>query len=425
MIDLKSTNAKQSKTMCIMPWVSISTSPIGGIYPCCWSIGSDARYSGPVSKYRNSDHLKKIKDTMLRGEWPEICKVCEECEHNGTTSKRQRENAIYHNEFGSSGELPDHFQIFDLRLSNLCNLGCITCGPFSSHFLLKEAQRQPHVDLPIHIQSQFKQSSDYNLFSPYTAQDIEEIITLIQPGARIYLTGGEPSLISKVWTLLEKLKKRRLNESVYLQINSNFFEHNPRWLDLLRSFKGEIWPSLDGVGPLAEYVRYPCKWDQVSSNIKDFIAYCPHWDVKIMPTLSILSVSGLKTLFKYVYIELATIDPHRSGKISISLSNILKTPAVFNLRNLPKRLKQQAIIDLEFVKNIFPLPDNMIMEKQFLEDLLVHIKLPPTLDFHRTLDELNKFDRVRNNDWRKIYPQFVEFSKLSEPEFARPIKLIK
>ena len=66
-------------------------------------------------------------------------------------------------------------------------------------------------------------------------------------------------------------------------------------------------PSLDGVGKTAEYVRYPCDWNKVNANIKTFIAECGEtWTVKCMPTVSIVSLFGLKDLYKWWYLRSKT-----------------------------------------------------------------------------------------------------------------------
>ena len=45
-------------------------------------------------------------------------------------------------------------------------------------------------------------------------------------------------------------------------------------------------------------------WNKVNANIKTFIAECGEtWTVKCMPTVSIVSLFGLKDLYKWWYQE--------------------------------------------------------------------------------------------------------------------------
>ena len=70
----------------------------------------------------------------------------------------------------------------DLRLSNVCNLGCVMCGPKSSSFIKKEVEE--HRDIaPKHNARQIRAIEDrkLDLLNPYTDKQIDEIIDEIDP----------------------------------------------------------------------------------------------------------------------------------------------------------------------------------------------------------------------------------------------------
>jgi sulfatase maturation enzyme AslB (radical SAM superfamily) len=401
-----------SKNFCIMPWIGVATDPSGGIHPCCWMSLEDM-YKGDIQEYQTSDYLNNLKTNFLQGKWPTACERCKASEENGLDSKRIRENYQWQNDKkGDWNNLPDEFQIIDLRLSNRCNLGCISCIPKSSSFIFKEMKKHGIDAFPKHYRSSFNFTKDNDLINPYTDNDIDNLTNLIGENSRIYITGGEPSLIKKVSALLHSLREKGYNKSVRLQFNSNFQAFNSDWVDLLKDFKGEMWPSLDGIGNTAEYVRYPCNWNRVETNLKRFIKECPHWDIRIMPTVSILSIFNLLELHKWVFEELVTDRSQITNrKIRISVNNRLFQPKYLDIRNLPSELKDIARKDLETIKEKYGQYESMF---KYLDHVMSHLDIAPEIDFKETIDALERVDKVRNTDWKEIYPQIAKFLKDTE-----------
>ena len=133
-------------------------------------------------------------------------------------SKRVRENKSWEDAGGDWDKVEDsRFDMVDLRLSNVCNLGCVMCGPKSSSFIKKEVEE--HRDIaPKHNARQIRAIEDrkLDLLNSYTDKQIDEIIDEIGSNARIYCTGGE--LYSKKQKLLlEVLLEKGYNKTVTLQ----------------------------------------------------------------------------------------------------------------------------------------------------------------------------------------------------------------
>lgn len=400
-----------SRNFCIMPWIGVATDPRGGVHPCCW-MDPDKKYmfNGDVKDYQNSDYLSSYKESFLKGEWPEACKRCEVNEVNGLNSKRIRENYLWqNNNKGNWNELPTDFSLIDLRLSNVCNLGCISCIPKSSSFITKEIEKHGVENFPKHFKSNYNHIKDIDLLNPYTDTDIDQLTDIISKDSRIYITGGEPSLIKKVSKLLHVLRDKGYNKTVKLEFNSNFQAFNQDWVDLLKDFRGEMWPSLDGIGPLAEYVRYPCNWNKVEANLKQFVKECPHWDIRIMPTVSTLSIFGLLDLHEWVFNELIT-DMRQAtfGKIRISLNNRLFSPSYLDIRNLPNSLKELAKKDLEIINEKYGKYETKF---KYIDTVISHLDVPQELDFRETINSLETLDKVRKTDWKTVFPIIYENTK--------------
>ena len=411
-----------SPSMCIMPWTGLATDASGGIRPCCWmeAITPD-KFLGNPKDYKNSNYLKNLKQTFLKGEYPATCYRCKADDLKGMESKRVRENKTWENQGGDWNKVDqENFDIIDLRLSNICNLGCVMCGPKSSSFIRKEVEEN-FENSPWHNKKQYNGVKDLNLLQPYSDDQIEEIIDEIGPNARIYCTGGEPSLVKKTTRLLEVLVDKGYNKTVLLQFNSNFQTLNQKWFDLLKMFKGDMLPSLDGVGKTAEYVRYPCDWEQVNSNIKTFIEQCGEtWTVKCMPTVSIVSIFGLKNLYKWWYEEIRQEVPlvnerlttHKNIAMRVQVNNRLVAPNYYDIRNLPSAAKEKAEKDIDFIIANYSKYFQIQKEILFLNDVKKQLSLEPNFEFSKTIESLDKFDKVRNNSWRESLPELARYTNV-------------
>lgn len=409
-----------SSSMCIMPWIGMATDASGGIRPCCWmeAITKD-KFIGDPKDYANSNYLEEKKSQFLKGEYPDSCHRCKNDDAKGMQSKRERENLAWTKQGGNWNNLEEQeFTMIDLRLSNTCNLGCVMCGPKSSSFLFKETEKNKE-ESPAHNWRQFNGVKHLNLLNPYTDDQIDEIIDIIGPNARIYCTGGEPSLVKKTTKLLEVLLDKGYNETVTLQFNSNFQTLNQSWFDLLEHFKGDMLPSIDGVGATAEYVRYPSNWGQVDEHIRKFIEQCGStWTVKVMPTVSSVSIFGLKDMYDWWYndirinyplVDQAIQNKHWHKAMRVQVNNRLISPNFFDIRNLPDAAKQRAHQHIDFILEEYSKYFQIESEPKYLTDIKKQLDLEAVISETEIVKNLNKFDKIRNNNWRQSLPELAEF----------------
>lgn len=389
---------------CSVIYNSVATKPTGGLYPCCRMLGNDDKlYWDDPKDYFNSEYLQDIKDTMNSGEWHSECARCKREEEFGIISKRIRSNK----EWESSGNLLSDLEScstvsrIDLRLKNTCNLMCLTCGPESSSKIFDEISNTIGTKkIPDHYQKNYDLIKLKNLNEPYSEDHIKQLSDIITPNTQIYMTGGEPSLIKPAFRLLERLKEKGYNKTVDLQFNSNFQSFNSKWINLIKDFNGLMMPSIDGTGMVAEYARYPCKWNDVNENLKKFLKECPHWRTKIYVTSSILNIFDLKKMFEWRDTELNPLL--KSGQVlKIVTDNKLHTPKCFSIKFLPTELKIQ--IDI-MIDNIFS--DHILSSEEY-QDLMMLKKFLLTDDDNLLPDaiiELEKFDAIRGTNWKKVLP---------------------
>lgn len=89
----------------------------------------------------------------------------------------------------------------------------------------------------------------------------------------IYWVGGEPLMFQIHWDIMEHLVKTGQSKNVVVRYNTNLSRVSWKGInlyDLLKHFKHvNISASIDGTGPIVEYVRHGIKWDKWLQNFKD------------------------------------------------------------------------------------------------------------------------------------------------------------
>ena len=84
-----------NETFCILPWVSVETSPIGTMRPCC--LAEDELVNDQGEKLRigidtieqAQESMRDLRGQFLKGERPDTCKKCWAVEDSGGKSKRE------------------------------------------------------------------------------------------------------------------------------------------------------------------------------------------------------------------------------------------------------------------------------------------------------------------------------------------------
>lgn len=381
-----------SKTaMCPLVYTGIATSPMGTVRPCCVFEHAHA-FNGSVSEYRTSELWNDIEKSFLNGEFHPGCSHCELQEKAGADNKMRREIKNFKSKYNKEPTVKNlkevGYDYIDLRLSNTCNLGCLSCNPNSSSFIRREIEA--NTDYHAHGLHVYENSLKYldKLNNPYSDKEIDSLFKSINESSRIYFTGGEPSIIKSVLEILERLIASGLNKTVSIEFNSNFQTSNPKFIELLGHFpNGVMMPSLDAVGDKAYYIRYPSNWNQILKNMKLFKETCPTWKFNFTPTVSILNLFYLDELQ-----ELAD-----DIGASIILQNTLSRPNYFSIRNLTDEYKQRAIEQLEKTSLSFGTVKNFMMGGDTNIDQLLHCR-----------NSLEKIDKIRNISYKTYLPILEE-----------------
>ena len=303
--------------ICMLPWISIETSPIGTARPCCLAVDEITKPDG--TKYRlrentleeiyHSEYMQSLRAEFLAGSKPETCRRCWDEEAAGRTSKRINSRIRlkeYYSKVNWYNTNPDQLWFLDLKLGNICNLKCRICGSWSSS---KWAQEEvAYVD---NVWGNYKEYNrkDHLAFTylkdgawPRESTIFWDNLRTLLPNIKYFeFTGGEPFLIEQHFELLRYAVETGDSKHIEIHYNTNGTVF-PEAAELWNEFKHvEIAFSIDNVGARFEYERYGAKWNDVQNNIDKFtLMHSSKISTQLCTTMNIQNIYYLPELCDWI-----------------------------------------------------------------------------------------------------------------------------
>lgn len=332
-------NSLPSSTFCILPWVHLATNASGNLRPCCNSkpgknFIKDPKTGKPYKLGKanfqeiwNSPDYKELRRALLNNEKPEVCERCWKEEDAGIESLRQAwmNRWIEDKKYTVEAELDIRYA--DIRMGNFCNLRCRMCNPYASSQWLDEWHliRDP---LP---EDEYKRLNS-ETWPWYRYTQFEENIDLIMSTVEeIYLTGGEPTIIKEHEYILDKVIESGRAKKVKIKYNSNLTNIPNYLIEKWKEFKAiKFNVSIDAVGDLDRYIRYPSNWDKIEENFLR-VRQLENVVNEIHCTVQMYNITRLHEFLNWA-------EPF-GHKIYL---NILNHPEELNIRVLPNELKEQV-----------------------------------------------------------------------------------
>lgn len=330
-------NTSENKSYCILPWMNVSVDPDGYVKPCCvstqrlpYNLGHDT-----LADIVNSPEMIQLRQDMIDGKMIPGCNECYQQEKYGGRSLRQVHTdawqfipSVKEKFQNPKTEIAIGVEYFDLRFGNMCNLQCRSCTPSNSSQLAKEFRQ---LNIPVYVQDNINDWYQTDTF-------IENIKSQLDNIKVLYITGGEPTIIEKNFEILEYLINEGKSQDIILQLNTNLTNIKPRFLDLLSKFKYVIlFVSVDGIGSVQEYLRYPSKWVQIDKNLRSLLDLkSDNMVIKPTPVIQNVNLSTITDLFEYF--EQFNRD---AGKRLIEIAPIvLNNPKHSDIAYLPLEYKK-------------------------------------------------------------------------------------
>ena len=395
---------------CVLPWISLETSPIGSVRPCCLAeeeivddFGNKFDLnSASFVEIQNSQYMKNLRQEFLDAGQPSSCRKCWREERAGRTSKRMhtldRLKHMLPDQLWTADAKPLMF--LDLKLGNICNLKCRICGSWSSsQFAVEElANLGPDEDRKSNHHYRMLKQGAWPRENPTFWNEIDQVVDQIR---YIEFTGGEPFMIQEHFNMLQGLVDRGIAGNIEIHYNTNGTHYPEDAAAIWKHFKlVEIAFSIDDIGNRFEYQRTNAVWKEVCRNIGWFCTLREHYSnirLQVCATVNVFNVWYLEELAQWI----------DQQEFDFIYWNMMHEAYYFSISTLPTSAKLAITTRLQQAT----VKDQT--QQEFLQ-IIDFMNRGVSLDGNILRMRIADLDRKRNQDLNKI-----------EPEFAKIINYVK
>jgi len=345
----------QTDTFCVLPFYG-------------WEIPNNTA----CCLLRPDANLASIRSDMLNNHRAAECHKCWTLEDQNIVSDRQLKNAAL--DYYSNIDLEYLIQQardgraeivhYKLDTSNTCNSACVTCN---HHFSSTWAQLNKKHNLSTVQTWRIEPESGQLKIDYSTARSMN-------------FRGGEPLLSATNFWVIEQLLKHN-NTDCFLSFTTNgSITLTDYQIDLLKNFKSvDFCYSIDGIGSVFEYLRWPLNWQKVNDNI-DFTR-----SLGFMNSVS-YTVSNLNVLYHD-----QTTEWFRSQGLNFICNPVYKPNY--------------------FAPSVLPIAAKMAIAQSGKCSDIAHILNPdqdPGLLYNEFLNEIKHQDHIKNIDIRMYLPELID-----------------
>ena len=203
--------------------------------------------------------ITEIRKALLEGDQHPACSACWKLEQAGQISDRiVKNNTLDHlwdkdirfiKQECQQGEYGT--RLYKITPGNTCDAACVTCG---SWFSSKWAGYESKMGLAPKPNLRLSKS------------DIDSQIDF-HAALSVGIMGGEPTLDDNTSYILEKLLEAG-NGNCHIDVLTNGREVADDLLELLLRFpRRQFTYSIDGIGKVFDYLRWPRSWHQIEANM--------------------------------------------------------------------------------------------------------------------------------------------------------------
>ena len=214
-----------------------------------------------------SDWMANVRATMEQGQWPMECFRCQRSEK--VKGESIRTNSIARHKM--LHPIRKDYLIVGGVLDNVCNSACQSChAGLSTKIGSLESKDYPRVD-------------NYEVFKKLPQERIIEFD----------VNGGEPTASKNYKKVLKALPE---NVKI-VRMNTNGSRMIPEIEEVLkRNIMVIVTMSLDGIGQVHDYARWPIKWDNYKKTLDAYLALQKQYKLLQLDFWTTVSCLNIKTL---------------------------------------------------------------------------------------------------------------------------------
>lgn len=439
-----------SPTFCLAKWHHVTMYLQSGETHSCYHPRPHkipiSELDGNPSALHNTYEKKLERKMMLDGGKPEGCQYCWNIEAMGPdyiSDRHIRNSSIFTEEryeqtLKGPWDQNINPEYLEINFGNECNFKCGYCHPkYSTRFYNEIKDHGPVTTVKNHrCDIDWMKLYQREEENPYVDAFWEWWPELRKTLNIMRVTGGEPTMHTSTWKLLNKIEEEPM-PWLELNINSNLGTKTALVEKLstsvkklcdeqkIRSFK--LFTSLDTWGPRAEYIRTGLDLELWEKN---FHTYLQNTDspITFMITFNIFSVTTFKE-FLGKFLEwrkqYGWYDDKESDKHRIRFDTpYLREPIQYDMNILPKEefmpymhealkfmeehvddSKAEAFTTVEYEK--FKRVVDYMSETVYPESKLIEGRR----DFYNWFNEL---DERRDADMLSVFPEYMNFYRLCQ-----------
>ena len=386
---------------CVLPWISLETSPIGTLRPCC--LADDEITDNHGNKFnlstanlqavQDSTYMYQLRQAFLEEQRPDTCRKCWNEEDAGRTSKRMHTLDRLKHMIDDAPWTHDAkpLMFLDLKLGNICNLKCRICGSWSSsQFATEEIKFSGTSDFHRMMLKQGAWPRENKNFW-------DQIDSMLAQIRYIEFTGGEPFMIREHFDMLQGIVDRGIAHQVEIHYNTNGTQWPEGAEKIWKHFKTvEIAFSIDDIGERFEYQRSNAKWQEVCENLdrfRDLREIYPNIVLQICCTVNVFNVRYLDQVASWIY--------QNRESFNFVYWNMMHEAWYFSISRLPEQTKKSIKAHLESAD----IPDIYQREISQIIDFMMQGQ---SSDGSSMRDKIAELDNRRNQNLKIVAPELAK-----------------
>jgi hypothetical protein len=242
-----------------------------------------------LEQHWNSEHMRDVRRRMMAGETLPECEVCNDKLLN-TDVYRSYFNQLFGDKYQKVVEQTDATGYttmqpvsWDYRFSNLCNFKCRMCGDMLSSAWESEQRQHNMINWADPKNNWMKPEIKDQIEEFQTTQIEAEFAAAVDDHRveEVYWVGGEPLMYEQHWRYMQRIIELGDGPNVYARYNTNLSRVQYRGIDLYsdilcRLRDWQICASIDGTGPIGEYIRTGLDYTSWLENFKRGVELARH-----------------------------------------------------------------------------------------------------------------------------------------------------
>jgi sulfatase maturation enzyme AslB (radical SAM superfamily) len=220
----------------------------------------------------------------------------------------------------------------------------------------------------------------------------------------LHIGGGEPTLSRPLLNFLKWCIEKNLASNISIFLTTNSVNIKQEFIDVVKQFKLCIFSfSVDGIGLLDEYIRYPTNWSKKEQTIKKLSVEFP--SSAINTVVSSLNINCLTPLVEW------SIE----NNLLLSFTSLVE-PGSLAIHHMPEVMKNQARESINKLINQTKTTSTGTSTNLFdkntyllngLEGLIKQLAVPGNPDkWNECLDIVRGYDSIRPIKLNQSNPYF-------------------